>query len=345
MKLIHCADIHLGSKIESFPKELAESRRMEVRSSFLRMLSFAKAEGVEGILLCGDVFDRDKPFKKDVDFFYDAVKNTPEITFFYLRGNHDSEGTARELPNLKLFTNEWTSYSLGGVTISGIELSKENKRSYYSTLSLEEEKVNIVMLHGQVGEEISLAKLSEKHIDYLALGHIHGYTEGRLDGRGRYAYSGCLEGRGFDETGEKGFILLELGGSVKSTFYPFSKCEIAKITVDVSSLTEGSAMARRVREQVTLKKENIYRIELVGEVEIDLDEFAADVHRYLQGDCAYLSVKDNTRRKLDYAAYSGDKTLRGEFVRGVAASDFTQEEQAQMIAYGLKALEGREVDA
>ena len=37
--------------------------------------------------------------------------------------------------------------------------------------------------------------------------------------------------------------------------------------------------------------------------------------------------------------------MKGEFVRTVLASDYTEEEKAQIIAYGLKALVGREVDA
>ena len=52
--------------------------------------------------------------------------------------------------------------------------------------------------------------LKNKNIDYLALGHIHGYKEAPLDGRGKYCYPGCLEGRGFDECGKKGFVLLNI---------------------------------------------------------------------------------------------------------------------------------------
>ena len=33
---------------------------------------------------------------------------------------------------------------------------------------------------------------------------IHKYKKEKLDNRGVYCYSGCLEGRGFDECGEKG---------------------------------------------------------------------------------------------------------------------------------------------
>ncbi len=345
MKIIHCADIHLGAKMNSFPKEVAEKRRIEVQNSFRRMVEYAKAEGVCAVLLCGDVFDRDKPFKTDVDIFYRIVQSHPEIEFFYLRGNHDLLGSARELENLRTFSTEWSSYTVGDTVISGIELSKENKRSYYSSLALDEKKKNIVMLHGQLGEEINLTKLREKGIDYLALGHIHEYAEGAIDGRGRYAYSGCLEGRGFDETGVKGFVLLTIEKGIEARFVPFSTRAISKIEVDVSGLEEGYAMKERVEEQVAFQKENIYRIELVGEVDAEVDEFAPTVERFLSAECAYLSVKDRTKRKIDYAAYEGDKSLRGEFVRTVLEGSYTEEEKAQIIAYGLKALAGREVDA
>ncbi len=336
----------MGAKIEGFPKEISDARKTEVRATFLRMLEFAKAEGVSVILLAGDVFDREKPYKKDTDFFYDVVKSNPDIDFLYLRGNHDEQGDRQELPNLKTFTSAWSSYRYGDIVVSGIELKKENRRSYYSTLALAPDDCNIVMLHGQVGEEVNLTKLREKNIDYLALGHIHEYTQGELDGRGRYAYSGCLEGRGFDETGVKGFVLLEVAQGVRATFQPFSARAIHKIEVDVSGLKEGHAMAKLVREQVRLSTEDIYRVELVGEVDVDVDEFAQDVHAYLRPYTAFLQVKDYTKKRIDYAAYEYDNSLKGEFVRTVKESmEYSEEEKAQMIAYGLKALAGREVDA
>ncbi|MDE6128845.1 MAG: metallophosphoesterase, partial [Lachnospiraceae bacterium] len=110
MKMIHCADIHLGSKMEAkLPKEKADERKNEVRVSFERMVQYAKNEGVRVILLSGDVFDSDRPLKKDKAFFYSVVKNNPEIDFLYLRGNHDSEEsyTESDLDNLKTFGTEW----------------------------------------------------------------------------------------------------------------------------------------------------------------------------------------------------------------------------------------------
>ncbi len=344
MKLIHCADIHLGAKIEGFPKEISDRRKAEVRKSFLRMVEFAKAEGVSVILLSGDVFDREKPYKKDTDFFYQVVASNPTIDFLYLRGNHDEEGERREFENLKTFSAEWQYYDYGEVVIGGIELCKENARSLYSTVAFESKKCNIAMLHGQIGDEINLVKLRDKNVDYLALGHVHEFADGKLDDRGRYAYSGCLEGRGFDETGEKGFVLVEVNGGLSYRFQPFSEHKINKYAVDVTDLREGLAMAERARALIPFHGSEIYRVELVGEVEAEIDEFAADVQTYLSSACAYLSVKDCTKKKIDYAAYEHDLSLRGEFVRAVKESDYFDEEKAQIIAYGLKALAGREVD-
>lgn len=346
MKIIHCADIHLGAPINSFPDEVSKERKREVRNTFIRMVQFAKEKGVKVIMLSGDVFDRDKPFKKDVEVFYDVVENNPEIDFLYLRGNHDQEGESIALSNLKTFSTVWQSYAYGDVVISGIEIGTENNVSMYSTLALNEKQKNIVMLHGQIGGDINLTRLRDKGIDYLALGHIHQYEEGALDNRGRYAYSGCLEGRGFDETGVKGFVLLDVEDKLSYTFIPFSLRSIEKVELDVSGLQAGSEMVRLARAQIPFKKENIYRIELVGEVDADVDSFAEDVQKYLETDCAYVSVKDKTTKKMDYTIYEGDNSLKGEFVRTVRErTDYTEEEKAQIIAFGLKALAGREVDA
>ena len=346
MKIIHCADIHLGAPINSFPDEVSKERKREVRNTFIRMVQFAKEKGVKVIMLSGDVFDRDKPYKKDVEVFYDIVENNPEIDFLYLRGNHDQEGESIALSNLKTFSAAWQSYAYDDVVISGIEIGTENNVSMYSTLALNEKQKNIVMLHGQIGGDINLTRLRDKGIDYLALGHIHQYEEGALDNRGRYAYSGCLEGRGFDETGVKGFVLLDVEDKLSYTFIPFSLRSIEKVELDVSGLQAGSEMVRLARAQIPFKKENIYRIELVGEVDADVDSFAEDVQKYLETDCAYVSVKDKTTKKMDYTIYEGDNSLKGEFVRTVRErTDYTEEEKAQIIAFGLKALAGREVDA
>ena len=208
MKFIHTADVHLGSQLNlKTSADKINERRAEIRATFKNIVELAKNENATAIILSGDVFDGERALKKDKEFFYNVVKNNPSIDFLYLRGNHDIlEGFEESYPNLKLFSDSWTYYEYGDTIIAGIEMTNANANSLYQSLNLSEDKTNIVMLHGQVADTmgnglIKIAKLKDKNIDYLALGHVHSYKQEKIDNRGVYAYSGCPEGRGFDETG------------------------------------------------------------------------------------------------------------------------------------------------
>ena len=350
MKIIHTADIHLGAKMDSvFPKQVSDKRKEELRNTFRKMADYAHRNGVSVIMLSGDIFDSDAPFKKDKEFFYSVVKSYPDIDFLYLKGNHDiaADYSGEVIPNLKTFSAEWTGYSYGNVTIFGIEITAENSISLYSALSLEKDKVNLVMLHGQVGDtygkdKINIKKLRDKNIDYLALGHIHKpRLNVKVDDRAVYSYSGCLEGRGFDESGEHGFVLLEVDDKVVATFIPFAEREIVEADADITGVEEAFSAYRRVKEQIAFKKGNLYRINLIGEIEFDVDALAGDVAKYLSSDCFFVTVKDKTAKRLDVSAYEKDTSLKGEFVRCVYANpDYDDEEKKKIIAYGLKALKG-----
>ena len=352
LKIIHCADVHLGSKIEAkLPKHKAEERRGEVRATFHRMVEYAKQNGVRAIVIAGDAFDSDRPTRRDKELFYAVIRENPEVDFLYLRGNHDLEASYEERPaNLKTFADEWTAYEYGDVTICGIEMRRENATSLYSTLKLDKAKKNIVVLHGQIAnsagaDKINLAKLGGKYIDYLALGHIHSYEEKSLDDRGRYAYSGCLEGRGFDEIGEKGFVLLEIDDAIVSQFVPFAHRVIEEYSVNIENAENAYTAYLEVKKRVPLHRENLYRIHLVGEVCFDDDGMGAEVEKLLSHDCYFVSVKDKTLQKIDEKKYDGDVSLRGEFVRLVLNhEEWSDEKKRKIISLGLKTLEGREVE-
>ena len=62
MKIIHLADVHLGSKMESrLPSDKAAKRRNEIRASFLRTAEYAEQNGVTAIIIAGDLFDGNNP--------------------------------------------------------------------------------------------------------------------------------------------------------------------------------------------------------------------------------------------------------------------------------------------
>ena len=52
VKIIHTADIHLGSKMDSrFSKEIANERKAELRNTFRRLVEYAKDNDVTVIML------------------------------------------------------------------------------------------------------------------------------------------------------------------------------------------------------------------------------------------------------------------------------------------------------
>lgn len=349
MKIFHLADLHLGSEMNArLTREAARLRREEMCMAFDRVVERAKRDGVSAILLSGDVFDTALPAARDKEFFYDAIRQAPAITFFYLKGNHDNLERAEDLPNLKTFREDaWTTYTLAeGVTVSGIELTAENSNDYYNSLYLDESKKNIVMLHGQIAdakgvEKIHVKSLSGKNIDYLALGHVHSYQSGAIDARGVYAYAGCLEPRGFDELGPKGFISIDTDGGLSYSFMENSLRPVQLFTVDVSGLKGIADVLRKLEEEISVLEEDMLRIVLTGEADFDTDGMENMILSRWRGKCFAISVKDETERALDLSKYEGQVSIEAEFIRVVLANETLSDRQKkEVISLGLKALSG-----
>ena len=117
MKVIHTGDIHLDSKLSAnLPKDKAKERRDEILKAFVSLVSYAKEENVSAILIAGDLFDTRNTSALARNTFKNLLINNPDISFYYLRGNHD-ENTAIDVlddkpDNLYLFSDSWTGYSL-----------------------------------------------------------------------------------------------------------------------------------------------------------------------------------------------------------------------------------------
>ena len=355
MKLIHCSDIHLDSPMESnLTAEQARERNTEICRTFSRMVDFAKAEGVQAILLAGDVFDTDRISATTARYILDTVAQASDICFLYIMGNHDEAHRAfsgQTLPdNLITFEADWGYRSFGNVTVAGITLTDENCMTLYDTLQLQAEQVNIVMLHGQTahrpGEEmVSLPNLRSKHIDYLALGHIHSYGTDKLDDRGIWCYCGCLEGRGFDECGTKGFVLLETEGKrITHRFVPFARRTLHDITADITGLTTTPELLDvLLRTAKDVPAQDLVKFTLTGSYTPETNKDLTFLKNMLADRFYSVKIKDCSHLKLETASYENDISLKGEFIRMVLASDLPEEDKERVICAGLEALRGGEI--
>ena len=357
MKIIHCADLHLDSKISRLPEKAAE-RRAELLNTFGRMIGYAKENFVTAIIIAGDLFDTKNVSATAKNIVRDAIADNPQITFYYLRGNHDADsflaGMETAPQNLRLFGDELITYSHGKVKITGAEMTGGHSR-FCACLKLDPDDFNIVVLHGQVTEssaknpeDIDLRELRNRNIDYLALGHIHAYREWVLDSRGRCCYPGCLEGRGFDECGDCGFVLLDIDEetkTLKSQFISFARRRLFEIKADISGLTKTSEIEAAVRAAAAdCASDGLIKVVLVGEVDVECEKNLTQIETDLGASFYFVKVTDHTRLRVDYNDYEHDISLKGEFVRTVKArSDLSDEEKAAIIRYGFKVLAGEEV--
>ena len=148
-KIIHCADLHLDSPMEThMTEEQASIRNTEIIHSFLRLTEYAAKNDVRAVILAGDMFDGERVKVRTIDEILDAVRRTPNVDYLYLAGNHDDTTYAfadHDIPtNLKLFSKEWATYEYDGVAISGIEICEANAHSLYLNIPHKNGVINIV---------------------------------------------------------------------------------------------------------------------------------------------------------------------------------------------------------
>ncbi len=370
MKIIHCADIHLDSQMTAnLDKVKAKERKHEILDTFLRMIKYAGENNVDAVIIAGDLFDT-KTFSAGTrNSVVDSIASHSDIDFYYLKGNHGGgdrfiEAIKERPDNLHLFEDSWKTYKLyehegKRITLSGIELCYDNMSTVYSSLLLDPRDFNIVTMHGQIStyqvktspDNISLSDLRNKYIDYLALGHVHEYLEGELPPRGKYCYCGCLEGRGFDECGKHGFVLLDINEenfACKTEFVDFSKRHLYEIPVDISDCRTNADIREKIDKAIGSQQsetKDLIKIVLTGDIEVDCEKNTEYLAKILMEGFYFAKVKDKTKIAVDYNDYALDASLKGEFVRIVKGdASLSEEEKAEIIRCGFQALNGEDIE-
>ena len=350
MRILHCADIHLDSKLNAnFDSVKSRERRAELVISFKHLVDYAIDNYIDAIIIAGDLFDTGVISNATIGVVEHCIRKNPQVDFYYLRGNHDEKDVLGELnlPNLKVFGKDWTYYRPTNgerVVIAGaIEPSEAPV--------LNASDINIAVLHGQVYENgatdaINLTKLRHKAIDYLALGHIHKYQIAELDSRGMYFYPGCLESRGFDECDEHGVVILDIddNGTIKRNFVKWGERQVYRINVDISECLNTFDALEKITgtlEEKRVNERDMVEIVLTG----NMSELAKISLAILEGELSKqyycVKIKDSTGIKIDLEDYTKEISLKSEFIRLVMRdSSLDEDTKKEIIRTGLLALAG-----
>ena len=360
MKLIHCADVHLDAKMETgLDPVRARERKIELLMAFDRVVKAAVEQGARAVLVAGDLFDTARVSEKTRRYVGDAVAAHPELQFLTVAGNHDEAVSplfpGDEMPaNWHAFpTDAWASVDLGeGVTVSGT--AALDRPGIFDMIPLVD-AFHIVLLHGQImrggetgADRVPLKLLRDKGIDYLALGHEHSFRLEALDGRGVWAYAGCPEGRGFDECGEKGCILLDTDApsEARVTFLKLNDRTLHELSVPLDGCASFGDVLHRVETAIAdIPSRDMVKIVLRGALPPEVVRDPVHLRKMLNERFYFARVKDECRLLVRPEDYLGDISLKGEFIRTVLASSLTDEQKQRTIECGLRALRGEEVDA
>ncbi len=363
LKFIHAADFHLDSAFGALPAGRAAERRRESRELAFRLADYVNGHGVQLVLLAGDLFDSAAPYRETGEALAEALGRM-NAQVFAAPGNHDWYGpgspwvTVSWPENVHIFRESaMASMDLPqlGVAVHGAAFtSPEQGTGLLAGFSAPEDgRVHLGILHGEIDpaedryNPIRREDAAASGLAYLALGHIHKRAEPRTYGGTLCAWPGCIEGRGFDELGEKGFYegVIDDGGKVSLAFVPFARRRYESLEVDVTGRSPREAVEAALPGDTA---EDLYRILLTGEA----GEGGADARALetaLAGRFYALEVRDHTRVAADVWARAGEDSLRGLFLRELrakweAAGDEAEREAVtQAVRFGLAALDHRDL--
>ncbi|MEI3348401.1 MAG: DNA repair exonuclease [Dysosmobacter sp.] len=362
LRFLHAADFHLDSPFAALPARQAAARRRESRETLARLADYVNTHGIELVLLAGDLFDSASAFRETGEQLARALGQM-QARVFIAPGNHDYYGSGspwltvpwpenvhvfREAAMTAVEVPEW-NLVIHGAAFTGPEQAESLLAGFAAP---EDGKVHFGLLHGEVEPSqprynpIRRQEIADSGLAYLALGHIHKRLEPQRLGRTLCAWPGCIEGRGFDELGPKGFYEGTLeGGAVTVTFVPFAWRRYENLAVDVTGQDPRAAVEAALPPDTA---RDLYRITLTGETgEAGAD--AAGLAQALETRFYALEIRDATRMAEDIWQRAEEDSLRGLFLRELrrrwkeAKTEEERERVTQAARFGLAALDHRDL--
>ncbi len=371
IKIMHTGDIHLDSPFSSLTSRQAEIRRNELRAAFTSMMTYAKMNNTDLILIAGDVFDAEYVTRETLSLMCREFEkyNNP---IFISPGNHDpaSENSIwmRDIfpSNVYVFKkDELEKVSLQSLPVdvygfgfTSREMENVPIRSHFVD---DKSRINLLVCHADMlGKNSRCCPLTSEDIDlfgadYTALGHIHNTSSIEIGHDGRWCYCGCLEGRSFDETGSKGACIVQINkvgeeSDISIKRVRFSKRKYEKGELDITGAASNSDIDTKIEEYISSHKygnDTLLSLTLNGrippELIVDTEGFSSRSYGLFM-----LKVSDNTLPQIDTESLSCDLSIRGEIYRTLLPRLESEDEHEREIAnralrYAFSALSGENI--
>jgi len=368
MRLLHLADLHLGWRPSGWPEERAGERRRRRDAVLERAVDVALAEGVQLVVLAGDLFDTFDPEEACVDSALTQLRRLEDggalpVT---VPGSHDEITYGNSVyrrrrdrwPGL-LVTEPWPAHvatlDIGGETVhlygmaytGGVSVANLPVRDFPR---LEQPGVHVAAFHGALGAAAGGTRslvldeegLAAARYDYVAMGSLHDPLQHRFPA-GPAVYPGSPEAMGFGDGGCAELTLAEGSGDgmeVRSVALTVQRVDDARLDLTpVDDIAEVDAFLDEFADP-----DAVQRVRLTGVLWLpDLDASALeDRHRK---DFFHLEVRDEVAGLAPelLRRWSREASVRGAFVarmleRREAAGEGGGERLAAALRWGIAAL-------
>lgn len=341
MKILHTADMHIGTKNNSLPLDRQQKLQQTQLLQIGELFDIAIRENYDLILICGDLFHKKTvPAKLANLFFHNVEKFSKPV--LYIKGNHDEKFEFISYPSNFIILDENNPYlKINDVNFysNKINLTKLEK-------SFNNNEPNILVGHGDIynsrdNDYIDLSSiLSLENFDYVALGHIHKFSK-EIFHNNLVVYSGSLFSNGFDECGDKGFV--EVNINDKNTdikFHNFAKIKFFVKQVDITNKNDFESIVLEIEKAlVDINKDDFVKIELVGYFDQNTEKYLSLIKDKFSD--YYIDIIDNSRIKINFdEIYSEKLSFKAEFLSLVSNCEEDEDIKSKICQIGIEALKG-----
>ncbi len=344
IRIVHTADLHLGSPFSTLPAARAAMRRDEQWRTFYDIVSICRERKAQILLIAGDLLDAVRISSEQSRAIIRAFTEIPDTRVFISPGNHDPyirfcPYEAEEWPsNVHVFSGNFEPVVCSelNTVVWGAAFRSAHNTSGLCPPDFEvtapegakSDAIQLIVLHGELlsGSKsessynpIRTSWIEKSNADYAALGHIHDATPVRRSGRTYFAYSGCPEARGYDEPGPRGVYVGTVGkGRTDLEYVIVNRRDFYTLDVSIDGCDTQKIMTdlvlRDLRDQYREEfKESAFRITLIGAVPPDFSPDVAALRAALRRECFDARVYDKTTAQIDPAMLRKEKSLRGVF--------------------------------
>jgi DNA repair protein SbcD/Mre11 len=342
-----------------------ELLRDATQRAFRDVIDFCIAEGVELLLLAGDLFDGDWRCHSSWLFFSGQLRRLEGagVRVVLVRGNHDAASVLTQRVSLPANVHDLSTRRPETVVFDDLRVAVHGqgfaRREEKRDLAAEYPPpipghLNIGLLHtalaGHAAHETyapcSVATLVGKGYDYWALGHVHDHVV--VNESPWVVFSGNLQGRHVRETGPKGVVVIDVVGTQITSVQhvAFDVVRWASCDVDVTGATTESAILERLESTLDAAVEAAdgrplaARVSFVGATEMhrDLsasrDRWADEVQSRATGlgDVWIERVKVKTHSLISLDEVRQREDVLGRLVRAVDDLRGDSEAQSELFA-------------